>query len=84
LGGGGCDCPYTDVVVVYGYCLLVAILGVAAFQGVWVRLVEPRALTEGKRVAALVTFPCLFFLLAIWVFVVLITALYPALLNEAW
>lgn len=65
------------VLVVFGYPLLVAILGVAAFQGVWVPFVEPRALTEGKRVAALVTFLCLFFLLAIWGSVVLITTLYP-------
>jgi Na+/proline symporter len=61
----------------YGYFLLVAILGVAAFQGVWVRFLEPRALTESKRVAALVTFLCLYFLLAMWVLVVLITNLYP-------
>jgi predicted PurR-regulated permease PerM len=65
------------VLVVFGYPLLVAVLGVAAFQGVWVRFVEPRALTEVKRVAALVTFLCLFFLLAIWANVVLITTLYP-------
>jgi Na+/proline symporter len=65
------------LVVIFGYFLLVDILAVAAFQGVWVRFAERRAMTERKRITALVTFLCLFFLLAIWVFAVLITTLYP-------